>query len=71
MVENGGGAGKNRWWLDRGKWFLARFCWLLQGEVYPAGRLGPWQGLSQRMDTLSSLSPMRSVKWCRERQRIA
>jgi hypothetical protein len=30
------------------------------------GAAGSVQGLSRRVDTLSSLSPMRSVKWCRE-----
>ncbi len=30
--------------------------------------VGSVQGLSVRVDTLSSLSSMRSVKWCRERQ---
>jgi hypothetical protein len=30
--------------------------------------VGSVQGLSLRVDTFSSLSPMRSVKWCRERQ---
>jgi hypothetical protein len=30
--------------------------------------VGSAQGLSLRVDTLSSLSPMRSVKWCRERR---
>jgi hypothetical protein len=25
----------------RGKWFPARFCWLLWGEVHPAGRRCP------------------------------
>ncbi len=44
MVENGGGACKNPWWLARGKRFPARFCWLLWAEVYPAGRRGPWRG---------------------------
>ncbi len=42
MAENGGGACKNFWGRARGKRFLARFCWLLWGEVYPAGRRGPW-----------------------------
>ncbi len=28
----------------RGKRFLARFCWLLWGEVHPAGRRCPRQG---------------------------
>ncbi len=26
------------------------------------------QGLSRRVDTFSTLLPMRSVKWCRERR---
>ncbi len=95
MVENGSGACKNPWRRPRGKRFPARFCWLLWGEVYPAGRRGPRrreipkadgggqrprtlgstggavgsvQGLSRRVDTLSSLSLMLSVKWCRERR---
>jgi hypothetical protein len=86
MVENGSGACKNPWRQARGKRFPVWFCWLLRGEMYPAGRRGPWwgkipqadgggraapdpglrgrwvQGLSRRVDTLSSLSPMRSVK---------
>jgi hypothetical protein len=41
VVENGGGACKNPWRPARGKRFPARFCWLLRGEVYPAGRRGP------------------------------
>ncbi len=41
MVENGGGGCKNPWRRARGKRFPARFCWLLWGEVYPAGRSGP------------------------------
>ncbi len=36
-VENGGGACKNPWWHARGKRFPEQFCWLLRGEVYPAG----------------------------------
>jgi hypothetical protein len=32
------------------------------------GTVGSVQGLSLRVDTLSTLSPMRSVKWCRERR---
>jgi hypothetical protein len=44
VVENGGGACKNPWRRARGKQFPARFCWLLWGEVYPAGRRGPWWG---------------------------
>ncbi len=98
MVEDGGGACKNPWRLARGKRFPALFCWLLRGEMYPAGRRGPgrgkvpradgaggqhltlgsaggavvWvQGLNWSVDTLSSLSPMHSVKWCRERGRTA
>ena len=35
------------------------------------GAVGSEQGLSLRVDTLSSLSPMRSVKWCREGQMTA
>ena len=44
MVENGGRACKNPWRRAKGKRFPARFCWLLWGEVYPAGRRGPWWG---------------------------
>jgi hypothetical protein len=43
VVENGGGACKNPCRRARGKRFPARFCWLLWGKVYPAGR-GPWWG---------------------------
>jgi len=32
------------------------------------GTVGSVQSLSLRVDTLSSLSLMRSVKWCRERR---
>jgi hypothetical protein len=32
------------------------------------GAVGSVQGLSLRVDTLTSLSPMRGVKWCRERR---
>jgi len=35
------------------------------------GAVGSEQGLSLRVDTFSSLSPMRSVKWCREGQMTA
>jgi hypothetical protein len=44
VVKNGGGACKNPWRLAREKQFPAQFCWLLWGEVYPAGRRGPWRG---------------------------
>jgi hypothetical protein len=39
-VENGGGACKNLWRHAKGKRFPAQFCWLLQGNVYPAGHCG-------------------------------
>jgi hypothetical protein len=35
------------------------------------GAVGSVKGLSLRVDTLSSLSPMCSVKWCRERRMTA
>ncbi len=41
VVGNGGGACQNPWRRARGKRFPARFCWLLWGEVYPAGHCGP------------------------------
>ena len=50
VVENGGGACKNTWRRARGKRFLARFCWLLWGEMYPVGRRGPWRGKIPEVD---------------------
>ncbi len=57
MVENGGGACKNPWRLARGKRVPARFCWLLWGEMYPAGRRGPWQGNFPEVDSGGQAAP--------------
>ncbi len=34
----------------QGKRFPARFCWLLWGEMYPAGRRGAWWGKIPKAD---------------------
>jgi hypothetical protein len=57
VVENGGGACKNPWQLARGKRFLAQYCWLRRGEMYPAGRSGPWWGKIPEADGDRSAAP--------------
>jgi hypothetical protein len=65
MVETGGGACKNSWWLARGKRFPVRLCLLLWDEMYPVGRLGPWRGKILEADGGGRAAP--DPKLCRWR----
>ncbi len=56
-VENGDRACKNPWRHARGKWFPSRFCWLLCGEVYPAGCHGPRQWEIAEADSRGRAAP--------------
>ncbi len=51
VVENGGSACKNPWWLARGKRFPVLFCWLLWGVMYPVCRRSSWPGKILEADT--------------------
>jgi hypothetical protein len=80
VVENGSGVVQKSLATCQGKTVPGAVLLVAVGRSVPGGpprplvggcagnAVGSVQGLSLRVDTLSSLSLMRSVKWCRERQ---
>ncbi len=49
----------------QGKQFPARFCWLLHGEMYPAGRCGPRRGKIPEADRGERAAPDPWLRWQR------
>ncbi len=53
------------WQLARKKWFQTRFCWLLRGEMYPAGCRGPRRGKIPEAGGGGRAAPDPGLRWRR------